>query len=683
MFRLAVDTGGTFTDLVVQDASSGDLRIYKVPSTPSDPGQAVLEGVRRIIADGVPANQVEFFIHGTTVGTNALLEDKTARAGLVITLGFRGVYEVQEQAREYGPVLFDLLFERPRLLVPQSRTFEVGERIAADGSVLLDLDQASVDAAIDGLEQAEVQSVAVCLLFAYANPEHERCVARAIRARHPEWLVTASADLLPQIREYYRLSTTVINAAVAPRLAEYLGQLEPSLRERGLTTPRMYVMQSSGGAATFPAARERGVATLLSGPAGGVVAGIEIGRAAGSPNVITFDMGGTSCDVSLAEAGQAQHTTRSAIGGRHIALAALDIHTVSAGGGTLAWVDERGGLHVGPQSAGAVPGPVAYGRGGRTPTVTDCDLVLGYLSPDFLGGEMRLDREAAWQAIEERIARPLGIDVLRAAEGVVQLVNVKMEEAIKAISTQRGYDLGAFALVAFGGAGPVHASRIALEMNIPRVILPPSPGAASALGLLMCPVRHDYVLTRLRRLADCTPADVAEHLAALEAQAVSDLTAEGFAAEQRRVELQLDLRYAGQGYELSVPVPRPLLALAEVVELRQRFDALHEHLYGHAAPSQPVEIVSYRATGIGEVSRARLPSLPPDTGNLDSAQLAERLACFDSVQLACPVYDRARLGAGAQVDGPAILEQYDSTIVVHPEQRLWLDEHANAIVERR
>src|SRR5947209_2132201 len=313
MFRLAVDTGGTFTDLVVQDASSGDLRIYKVPSTPRDPGQAVLEGVRRIIADGVPANQVEFFIHGTTVGTNALLEDKTARAGLVITLGFRGVYEVQEQAREYGPVLFDLLFERPRLLVPQSRTFEVGERIAADGSVLLDLDQASVDAAIDGLEQAEVQSVAVCLLFAYANPEHERCVARAIRARHPEWLVTASADLLPQIREYYRLSTTVINAAVAPRLAEYLGQLEPSLRERGLTTPRMYVMQSSGGAATFPAARERGVATLLSGPAGGVVAGIEIGRAAGSPNVITFDMGGTSCDVSLAEAGQAQHTTRSAI----------------------------------------------------------------------------------------------------------------------------------------------------------------------------------------------------------------------------------------------------------------------------------------------------------------------------------------------------------------------------------
>jgi N-methylhydantoinase A len=562
------------------------------------------------------------------------------------------------------------MFERPRLLVPPSRTVEVDERIGPDGSVLRPL--GPLEPAIESLEQQQVESVAICLLFAFANPEHEQRLAEAMRARHPEWLVTASSDLLPQIREYYRLSTTVINAYIAPKLADYLGRLESGLRAAGVQTPQMYVMQSSGGAATFPAARERGVATLLSGPAGGVVAGIEIGRLAGAPNVITFDMGGTSCDVSLAEDGRAQRTTRSSIGGRHIALSALDIHTVSAGGGTLAWVDERGGLHVGPQSAGAEPGPVAYGRGGRTPTVTDCNLVLGYLNAAFLGGEMVLDRDAAWQAIEERLARPLGIDTLRAAAGVVELVNVKMEEAIKAISTQRGYDLGAFALVAFGGAGPVHAAQIALDLNIPRVIAPPAPGAASALGLLMSPVRHDYVLTRLGPLADCTPDPFLE----LERQALRDLEAEGFSAARRQLTYLIDLRYEHQGYELSVPVPWPALLVAD---LRERFDALHEHLYGHAAPDQPVEVVSYRVVGTGQISAPRLAQLPAHDSR-DAC--AGHRQVFFSDPMTCPIYDRAGLGAGATLDGPAIVEQYDSTIVVPPTLRLRVDGYGNAVLER-
>lgn len=684
-YRLAVDTGGTFSDFVLLDQQSGDFRVFKVSSTPEDPGKAVLEGLENIARGGVPASAVNFFVHGTTVCTNALLEEKGARAGLVITEGFRGVYEVQEQAREYGPVLFDLFFEKPSLLIPQSRTFEVKERVGAGGEVDEPLDEASVEAAIEGLEREGVNSVAICLLFSFANPAHESRIAEKIKERHPEWMVTASCDLLPQIREYYRLSTTAINAFIGPRLLDYLSRLGGSLSDSGLSTPQTYVMQSNGGAATFPAATERGVTTILSGPAGGVVAGVEIGRLAQLPNVITFDMGGTSCDVSLAEGGDPQRAMRSIVDGRHIAVPSLDIHTVSAGGGTLAWVDEQGGLHVGPQSAGAAPGPVAYGRGGETPTVTDCDLVLGYLNPaSFLGGGMALDVEAARRAVEEKIARPLGIDVYRAAEGVVQIVNVKMGEAVKAISTQRGYDLRDFALVPFGGAGPVHGSQIALDLGIGTVVVPLSPGVASALGLLMCPVRHDYVVSRLRLLSECTPEEVEGSFAPLEERATAELAAEGFGPGKRYLEYLIDLRYAGQGYEISIPVPGSRFATEELASLRNHFDQVHEQRYGHAAPTQPVEVVSYRVTGIGEVQPAELATVPPMRDGVDSSLIEEREVFFSgSGACRCPIYDRSRLGAGVTLDGPAVIEQYDSTVVVHPEQSLRVDDYGNLILERR
>ena len=684
-YRLAVDTGGTFSDFVLLEEASGSLRVFKVPSTPDDAGRAVLQGIAAIVESGVPATDSRFFVHGTTVGTNALLEEKGARAGLVITKGFRAVYEVQEQAREYGPVLFDLLFEKPRLLVPQSRTFEVAERIGAHGEVDEELNADSIEAAIAGLEREGVQSVAICLLFSFANPDHERQVAEAISSRHPEWMVTASADLLPQIREYYRLSTTAINAYLGPCLADYLQRLDGGLKSAGLDTPRSYVMQSNGGSATLATAARRAVATILSGPAGGVVAGVEVGKLAGCANVITFDMGGTSCDVALIEGGRPRHQTRSAIGGRHLAVPTLDIHTVSAGGGTLAWVDEQGGLHVGPQSAGANPGPVAYGLGGETPTVTDCDLVLGYLNPEnFLGGELRLDLAAARQAVEERIARPLGLDVLRAAAGVVQLVNVRMGEAVKAISTQRGYDLRDFALVAFGGAGPVHASHIALELGIPRVIAPPNPGVTSALGLLMSPVRHDYVVSRLRLLSECAPGDVLDGFGGLERLAVTDLESEGFAPEQRHLEYLLDLRYAGQGYELGVPLTRPEIEAADFGLWRSRFDRLHEQTYGHAAPHQAVETVNYRVAGIGEVAAAKLAKIAPQQAPESDAQIGQRSVLFAgsiSATLLCPIYERSRLGSGACLQGPAILEQYDSTVVIQPSQRARVDECGSVVID--
>jgi N-methylhydantoinase A len=674
-YRLAVDTGGTFCDLVLLDETTGRLSVRKVPSTPADPARAIFEGIDAVKA---PAAGIVLFLHGTTVGTNALLEGKVARTGLLVTQGFRGILEVGEQARPYGRPTFDLLFDRPPPLCPPRRTAEVGERVGARGEVLRPLDDASVDRAMERLETQRVDAVAVCFLFSFLRPEHERQAVARLRARHPEWWVTASSEVLPQIREYYRFSTTVANAALGPRLSGYMAALEEGLKARGLVHALRLVMQSNGGTATFAQAASVPVTTVLSGPAAGVTAAVAIGRLADCENVISFDMGGTSCDVALVEGGRPNTTTRGAVAGRPIAVPMLDIHSVSAGGGTVARVDSLGALRVGPESAGADPGPVAYGRGGTAPTITDADVVLGYLDPErFLGGGMRLDPAAAARALQDQVARPLGLSLAEAAAGVVRLVNVQMAEAVRSISTERGYDVGAFPLVAFGGAGPVHAAFVAQDLGIPRIIVPPYPGATSALGLLLSDLRRDYVRSRLGRLDAVTPAEVEASLADLGRQAVEDLNREGFGPAERRCDLSLDLRYAGQGYELTVPVPSGRFATPE---LRAAFDRLHEERFGHAAPNQPVEIVSYRCQAIGLVpppphqTRRALPGTPDSR-----ARLGERRAWFDG-WVNTPVYDRERLGAGDQLPGPAILEQYDSTIVVPPGFTLCCDTTGNVVL---
>ncbi len=674
-YRLAVDTGGTFCDLVLLDEATGRLSVRKVPSTPDDPARAIFEGIDAVRA---PAGDIVLFLHGTTVGTNALLEGKVARTGLLVTQGFRGILEVGEQARPYGRPTFDLLFDRPPSLCPPRRTAEVDERVGARGEVLRPLDVASVDRAIERLEVQGVDAVAVCFLFSFLRPEHEQEAVARLRARHPEWWVTASSEVLPQIREYYRLSTTVANAALGPRLSRYMAALDAGLGGRGLVRALRLVMQSNGGTATFAQAARVPVTTVLSGPAAGVTAAAAIGKLAGCENVISFDMGGTSCDVALVEGGRPNTTTRGAVAGRPIAVPMLDIHSVSAGGGTLARVDDLGALRVGPESAGADPGPVAYGRGGTTPTVTDADVVLGYLDPErFLGGGMRLDPEAAAKALEAQVARPLGLPLAEAAAGVVRLVNVQMAEAVRSISTERGYDVGAFPLVAFGGAGPVHAAFVAHDLGISRIVVPPYPGATSAFGLLLSNVRRDYMRSRLGRLDAVAPAEVEASLADLERQAVEELAREGFGPAERRCDFSLDLRYAGQGYELTVPLATRTFAANEV---RAAFDRLHEERFGHAAPNQLVELVSYRCQAIGLVPHPphqRLSALP---GTPDSrARLGERRAWFDG-WVETPVYDRERLGAGDQLSGPAILEQYDSTIVVPPSFGLRCDASGNVVL---
>src|ERR1051325_7701282 len=430
-YRVTVDTGGTFSDFVFFSEDTGEITITKVPSTPKEPFQAVLNGVKELVGQGVPAGNISFFCHGTTVGTNALLEEKGAKTGLLVTQGFRGIYEVMEQTRGYGPATYDLFFEKPRLLAPPFLTEEIPERVDFRGEALKPIDVPAAVEAVKRLKKKGVQSVAVCFLFSFLNPSHELKIKQIFAAEFPEASLSLSYEVLPQIREFYRMSTTVINAYIAPVMASYLTRLESRLKEMGVLTPKLYIMQSNGGVSTFDGAAKKPVATVLSGPAGGDISSVGVSIGVRIKNIITVDMGGTSCDVALIHQGNPVITTQGRINQRPIALPMLDIHTVSAGGGTIARLDAVGGLQVGPDSAGADPGPVCYARGGQEITVTDANLVIGVLDPDhFLGGRMKLNKVKAERTLQEKIAAPLKLSLLEAAEGVLRIINVKMEEAI-------------------------------------------------------------------------------------------------------------------------------------------------------------------------------------------------------------------------------------------------------------
>jgi N-methylhydantoinase A len=682
-YRVATDTGGTFTDFVVFDEQANDYRIMKVPSTPGDPSRAVADGLDALHSRGIRPDRIRAFMHGTTVGTNALLEERGARIGLAITAGFRGIYETMEQSRPFGPAVFDLGYTKPTMLAPQSRTVELPERVSFTGEVRTPLTDEAIDEAVAALESAGVDAVAICFLFSFMNADHEDRLAKALRRAHPEWFVTTSSQLLPQLREYYRLSTTVINAYVSPVLAKYVERLSDELDARDVAPSRRFTMQSNGGSAPFGKTAERGVSTILSGPAGGVTAAIGLGEITGRDNIITFDMGGTSCDVALVRHGSALVSDHNTVDGRHLAVPMLDINTVSAGGGTIARVDDGGGLRVGPRSAGAVPGPAAYGRGGNEATVTDADVVLGYLNPAWLlDGDLPINASAAHGAVE-RVAQGLGVSTLRAADGIVRVVNIKMAEAIRAISTERGFDLREFCLIPFGGAGPVHACQIAIDLGIPTVLVPAAPGATSALGLLMSDVRHDFVRSRLSPLSELDPATANELFDEMAAAARGQLGSEGFGEGDMRLEYFLDMRYAGQGYENAVQVERLPLDTQQLTCYRQAFDEVHRQFHGHAAPDQPVEVVSYRTVATGVLPEIRLARLQAVDTPIEDAITGTRAAYFASASkepIEVDVYARKRLRPGHRFDGPAIVEQYDATTVVCPEQTVEVDDFGNLII---
>jgi N-methylhydantoinase A len=688
-YRVATDTGGTFTDFVIFDEAAGTYRIMKVPSSPQHPDQALLDGLTALDGQGVAPDAISVFTHGTTVGTNALLEERGARVGLAVTRGFRGVYEAMEQSRPFGPSVFDLGYTKPALLAAESDTVEVAERVDATGAVQEPVSEAAVAEAVRQLRASGVDSVAVSFLFSFMNDEHEQRLANALREADPDLWVTTSSELLPQMREYTRLSTTVINAYVSPVVGRYVGRLSAELERLGVAPGRQFTMQSNGGSVPFDRTPDRGVATILSGPAGGVTASVAIGRAVGIEDLITFDMGGTSCDVSLIQGGEPTVSDQNSVEGRHIAVPMLDINTVSAGGGTIATVDRHGSLHVGPRSAGAVPGPAAYGKGGQAATVTDANVVLGYLNPvSLLDGDLAVDAAAAERVVAE-VAAPLGVDTVRAADGIVRIVNVKMGQAIRSISTERGFDLRDFTLVAFGGAGPLHASQIALDLGIPRVLVPPSPGATSALGLLMSDVKHDLVRSRLTDVADLDVDDANELFEQMAAAAAKQLSQEGFEKDSTAFRYFLDMRYSGQGYENPVPVQSVPLTADDLARYRGDFDAIHEQCHGHAAPDQAVEIVNYRLQAIGLVPPVSLPTVAAADGPVSRALMGSRPAYFAGTAggdagryLDTPVYARAKLGAGDRITGPAVIEQYDSTVVVFPEQQAEADGYGNLLITR-
>jgi N-methylhydantoinase A len=680
-YRVTVDTGGTFSDFVYLDEETGEVSISKVPSTPDDPSRAILHGVEMLLGKGVVSADIGYFCHGTTVGTNALLEGKGVRTGLLVTKGFRAIYPVGEQARPYGPAIFDVMYDKPAMLVPQSLTGEVAERVDYRGNVLQELDEAALRETVRALAAKKVESVAVCLLFSFLHPQHELRVRDIIREEMPDCSVSLSSDILPQIREYYRLSTTVINAYLQPILAHYIAQLERRLSGAGIVTRQKYIMQSNGGMSTFEAAARKAVTTVLSGPAGGVTAGAYACRMTGFQNIITFDMGGTSCDVALIKDGEPFVSGRGKIEGRDIAVPMMDINTVSAGGGTIAKVDRFGVLAVGPESAGAQPGPACYSRGGTAPTITDCNVVLGYLGEDnFLGGQMRLDAAKARKAIEDVVATPLSMSVESAAEGIVRIIDVKMEEAIKAISTMRGHDLRDFMLLAFGGAGPVHACRIARDLGMAGVIVPLYPGVYSAIGLLMSDVKHDYIQSKMTALSQTAPADLNAMFERLAAQALADLRSDGFSEKDIRIDRALDMRYAGQGYEITIPCAAVAMSAESLKDLRLRFDAQHRGMFGHMAPEEPVEIVSYRVRGVGLVPPVEMPKFKCAGTTLADALREMRKVRFDGKTVDCPVYQRERLDVGLTISGPAVLDQFDCTTVIGPGQTARVDEWKNLIV---
>ncbi len=660
---LGVDIGGTFTDLV--HIADNRIHIYKLLSTKADPSIAFLEGM--IALEASPEAVVA---HGATVATNAVLEHKGARTGFITTQGFRDVLYIGRQTR---PALYRLSFPTRWAPVAREDAYEVPERVEPDGRVILPLDETRAASILDEMHEKGVEAVAVCLLFAFANPEHEERIGQLARERG--LFVSLSSRILPEYREFERASTTVINAYVSPIMARYLANLEQGLHARGNRT--LWIMQSSGGIISAGTARNEAVRTVLSGPAAGVTGAFHVARLAGYDHIITLDMGGTSTDVSLAD-GAIRRTTEGGIEDWPVRVPMIDIHTVGAGGGSIAWADAGGALRVGPQSAGSEPGPACYGRGGRDFTVTDANLLLGRMSAaNFLSGRMRLDVDAAWDAAQ-RLGQRLGLAPLDLAEGVIRVANARMEQAIRVISIERGFDPREFTLVPFGGAGPMHALEMAAALHIPRVLIPRYPGVLSALGLTLADLVKDYSRTVMWAMDDVRAEDLAQGFAPLLDQARADLRAEGFADEAIRLEQALDLRYKGQSFELTVP-----LAAYDPAAAVQGFYEAHRRRYGYAREGEPVELVNLRVTARGLRPTPPMPRhAPAPSPDPASAQVGRTSLRFLGQTYDASIYQRARLQPGHRLAGPALIVQEDATTVVPPGWACHVDAWLNLIFER-
>jgi N-methylhydantoinase A len=739
-WRIGVDSGGTFTDVCLFDDATGSVAVWKVASTPDDPSRGIAAGVAEALdrAAASPAT-VAYFGHGTTVSTNALIQHRGARTGLITTDGFRDLLEIGRQKR---PDLYDIHVNKPPVLVSRDLRLEIPERIRHDGSVEIPLDETAVRTAVAKLRDAGVASVAVCFLYGFVSEAHEALAARILAEDFPGAFACVSHRIAPEFREFERLSTTVVNAYLGPVMQSYIQHLARRLTRLGITAPP-HLTQSNGGVISFEQAAMLPVRTILSGPSTGVVGAREVGRQAGFPDVITFDMGGTSSDVALLSGGECRLASEAVVHGYPIKAPMLDIHTVGAGGGSIAYVDSGGLLKVGPRSAGADPGPVCYGLGATEPTVTDAHVVLGTLNPTvLLGGRMMVRHDLATTAIAA-LANRLSLDLMPTAQGIVSVVTANMARAIRVISVQRGYDPRDYTLIAFGGAGPLHAARLARELEIRRVLIPLSPGILCAMGLLLTDLRTDFALTRLTLLDAFAGPVLRDAFATLIARAEAWFDAEHIAPDARRIVCTVDMRYAGQNYELpialpsTVPLPRaavpdapesrrpapdrptfeadipalaarsvkpplqapdrgaapstpsaaspdqPATATQTMHSLAAAFAEAHQRLYGFAADDEPVQLVTFRVEASATVPKASFTA-QPDAG----PDAARALTGYRKIWLPeaggvtdCPLYDRAALRSGNVIHGPAIIEQMDATTIVLPGMIARVEPYLNLILE--
>ena len=677
MFRIGVDVGGTFTDFTLANAVSGETLYYKLPSTPGDPSVAIVDGIAAMLGThGIAPSDVSYIGHGTTVATNMIIEKRGVPTALVTTKGFRDVLAIGRQTR---PALYDMSIRKPEPLVERYRRREVDERLDFRGDCVRPLDHGELERLLDELLETGVQAIAVSFLHAYRNPAHEEAAARVIARKLPGIYVSLSSTVLPEFREYERTSTTVLNAYVGPRMAEYFDRLDARIGELGITVSPLTI-HSNGGLLSIDTAKRLPVTTCLSGPAAGVIGATVVGADAGFPDLVTFDVGGTSTDVSLVAGGRPRFTSGREVAGHPVKLPMIDIHVIGAGGGSIAAIDDAGALKVGPRSAGAQPGPVAYGRGGQEPTLTDANICLGRLDPvALLDGRMPVDREAAIASIAARIGVPLGLSWEAAAFGIVQVAAANMSRAIRAVTTEQGHDVAGLTLFAFGGAGPLHAAEVARESGIGRILVPLEPGTMCARGALLSDISLDFVRNQL------VPATEGAWLRACAAmrEMVDEgdrwLASENVEPALRAHDLAVDAHYAGQNHEIRVPLET--VDEFGLGDFLTRFAFAHKAGYGYDIPGQPVAIVSVRLRAVGRMPRT---VAPPYVGgaNVGDARFGTRSVYFgpDEGWLPTPLYRRASLPVGGVVSGPAIVDEMSSTTLVLAGQSAAVDVSGNILI---
>lgn len=679
-YMIGVDVGGTFTDFSIFDTVGKKLFHFKHSSTPEDPSRAIVNGILHILeSEGISPEEVEYLAHGTTVATNALIEKKGARPGLITTKGFKDLIEIGNQKR---PSLYDLLKDKPASIIPSGMKCEVEERILHDGSVKTPLKEQDVLDAIDFFKRQGVSTIAVCTLFSFINPAHEKRIKDIINKVYPEAYVSISSELVSEFREYSRMSTTVLNAYLGPVMKHYVNNFEKCVKEAGIEV-NPYVTQSNGSIISISETVECPIKTAVSGPSAGVIGATYTGRQCGIDKIITFDMGGTSIDVSLIENGKASISYERMVEGYPARIPMIDIVTVGAGGGSIAAIDEGGALKVGPRSAGAVPGPACYKRGGKNPTVTDANIVLGKLNQKkILGGRMDVDLELAKEALKEQICGKSSLSLEDAAAGVISVVNSNMVRAVRIVSVERGFDVREFTLMAFGGAGPLHACEVSEELGIRQVLFPPSPGTLCSLGLLMADTRFDLSRSNIMIACESNIAAIDKIFKELQQEGDRLLTNESISDRDKSYVYTIDCRYERQNYEIAIEVPASEFNAEALNGLIDSFNQEHNRSYGYCDPGKKVQLVNYRVSAIGSITKPDIDEYPIGK-NLDLPEPSEvRRVRFEGYNdfVETKVYQRNEIPIGAVIPGPAIIEQMDSTSVIPPRWAAHHDKYANLIV---